>query len=280
MVYGPFDARDARAVEVRFWLWRQIEPTYDKVWFAFSNDGGTFYGWWWDGTAGWEEKRFDLTSYLAGDASVWVGWMFESDGSVQYEGPWVDDILIRKYVPGTVTVRGSFFYADRSNNPAPASFTKVYLYDQDPGGSDDLLDTTVTDANGFFQFSARANWDEDDPDPNPENRRLDLYVVWETDVNDSASARRRVTNLGGWAYRWPSEVRANVQDGAVDFLNYCCRRRTASCRPYGSSRICAGLGNIFVTAPALILVPSPPNGKAAAIAIPRGLSAPHSFTRE
>jgi len=219
MVYGPFDARDARAVEVRFWLWRQIEPTYDKVWFAFSNDGGTFYGWWWDGTAGWEEKRFDLTSYLAGDASVWVGWMFESDGSVQYEGPWVDDILIRKYVPGTVTVRGSFFYADRSNNPAPASFTKVYLYDQDPGGSDDLLDTTVTDANGFFQFSARANWDEDDPDPNPENRRLDLYVVWETDVNDSASARRRVTNLGGWAYRWWSGVQTNAQDGTVDF-NY------------------------------------------------------------
>jgi hypothetical protein len=53
----------------------------------------------------------------------------------------------------------------------------VYLYDQDPGGGDDLLDTTVTDANGFFQFSARTNWDEDDTDPDPNNRRLDLYVV-------------------------------------------------------------------------------------------------------
>ena len=95
--------------------------------------------------------RFGLEGYL-GDSSVWVGWLFESDSTVQYEGPWVDDILIRKYVAGEVTVQGSFSYADRNNNPVPARFTKVYLYDQDLGGSDDLLDTTVTDANGLFQF--------------------------------------------------------------------------------------------------------------------------------
>ncbi len=219
MIYGPFDLSDARAAEVVFWLWRQIEANYDHVFFGISPDGGTFYGWQWDGTADWQEMRFGLDSYL-GDASVWVGWLFESDSTVQYEGPWVDDILIRKYVPGEVTVRGSFFYADRSNNPVPASSTKVYLYDQDPGGTDDLLDTTATDANGFFQFSARTNWDEDDTDPDPNNRRLDLYIVWETDINESASARRRVTNLGDWAYKWQSEVRANVQDGTVDFLNY------------------------------------------------------------
>jgi hypothetical protein len=29
-----------------------------------------------------------------------------------------------------------------------------------------------------------------------------------------------VTNLGDWAYKLQSEVRANVQDGTVDFLNY------------------------------------------------------------
>jgi hypothetical protein len=107
---------------------------YDRVFFGISPDGGTFYGWQWDGTANWQAMRFGLDSYL-GDASVWVGWLLESDSTVQYEGPWVDDILIRKYVPGQVTVRGSFFYADRSNNPVPARFTKVYLYDQDPGGA-------------------------------------------------------------------------------------------------------------------------------------------------
>lgn len=220
MIYGPFDASDARIVEVSFWLWRQVEAGYDKVWFVFSNDGVNFSGWWWDGNADWEEKRFDLTAYLAGDASVWVGWLFESDSTIQYEGPWVDDILIRKYVAGEVTVEGSFSFADRNNNPVPARFTRVYLYDRDPGGSDDLLDTTVTDASGFFQFPARPNWDEDDPDPDPSNRRLDLYVVWETDVNDSASARRRVNNFGGQAYRWQREPQTNVQDGIRDFSRH------------------------------------------------------------
>lgn len=219
MIYGPFDLSDARVAEVVFWLWRQIEVNYDQVFFGISPDGSAFSGWQWDGTTDWQEMRFGLEGYL-GDSSVWVGWLFESDSTVQYEGPWVDDILIRKYVVGEVTVRGSFSYADRNNNPIPASFTKVYLYDQDPGGSDDLLDTTVTDANGFFRFPARANWDEDDPDPDPNNRRLDLYAVWETDVHDSASARRKVTNFGDWAYKWQSEVRANVQDGMVDFFNY------------------------------------------------------------
>lgn len=217
MIYGPFDASDARVVEVSFWLWRQIETNYDRVWFVFSNDGEHFYGWWWDGTAGWEEKRFDLTPYLAGDSSVWVGWRFKSDSTMQYEGPWVDDILIRKYVPGEVTVQGSLLYADRNNIFVPARFTRVYLYDQDPGGSDDLLGTTVTDANGFFRFPARTNWDEDDPDPNPNNRRLDLYVVWEADVNDSGSARRRVTNFGGQAYKWQRGPWTNVPDGVRDF---------------------------------------------------------------
>ena len=216
MIYGPFDLNDARVAEVVFWLWRQIEVTYDHVFFGVSPDGNTFNGWLWDGTADWQEMRFGLEGYL-GDSSVWVGWLFESDNTIQYEGPWVDDILIRKYVAGEVTVRASLSYADRNNNSVPASFTKVYLYDQDPGESDDLLDTTVTDANGFFQFSARTNWDEDDPGPDPNNRRLDLYVVWETDVNDSASARRRVTNFGGQVYRWQRESQTNVQDGIVDF---------------------------------------------------------------
>lgn len=126
---------------------------------------------------------------------------------------------IAQDMPGQVTVQGSFSYADRNSNSVPASFTKVYLYDQDPGGSDDLLDTTVTDANGFFQFPPRTNWDDDDPDPDPNNRRLDLYVVWETDVNDSDAARRRVTNFGDQAYRWLSLVQTNVPDGLVEF-NY------------------------------------------------------------
>ncbi|MCS7352479.1 MAG: hypothetical protein RMM10_13435, partial [Anaerolineae bacterium] len=127
MIYGPFDLSDAKAAEVVCWLWRQIQVNNDRIFFGISPDGRTFDGWQWDGTANWQEMRFGLEGYLA-DPSVWVGWLFESDSTIEYEGPWVDDILIRKYRPGQVTVQGSFFYADRRDNFAPAKFTKVYLY--------------------------------------------------------------------------------------------------------------------------------------------------------
>lgn len=215
MIYGPFDLSEARAAEAVFWLWRQIEVNYDRVFFGVSPDGTTFYSWQWDGTADWQEMRFGLDSYL-GDASVWVGWLFESDRTVQYEGPWVDDILIRKYVPGQVTVQGTLTYADRDGSSAPGRFTTVYLYDQDPGGVDDLLAVGSTDANGFFQFPALTNWDEDGTDSDPNNRRLDVYLVLEADNEDSASACHRVTNFDGHTYIWTTSVLNDIADGLIN----------------------------------------------------------------
>ena len=215
MIYGPFDLDDAKAAEVVFWLWRQIEVNYDRVFFGISPDGGTFYGWQWDGTADWQEMRFGLDSYL-GDASVWVGWLFESDDSIQYEGPWVDDILIRKYVPGQVTVQGTLTYADRDGSSALGRFTTVYLYDQDPGGVDDLLAVGSTDTNGFFQFPALPNWDDDGTDSDPDNRRLDVYLVFEADYDDSASARRRVTDFDDYTYTWTTSVLNDIADGPIN----------------------------------------------------------------
>lgn len=68
MIYGPFDlsnATGATAAEVTFWLWRQIEITYDYLYFGASSDGRNFSGRWWDGTADWESVRFYLDNYLA-----------------------------------------------------------------------------------------------------------------------------------------------------------------------------------------------------------------------
>ena len=220
MIYGPFDLSNAKTAEVSFWLWRQIEVNYDYLFFGVSHDRySTFTGYRWDGTADWQEQRISLDGYL-GDASVWIAWKFYSDGTVQYEGPWVDDVLIRKYVAGQVTAQGSFKYYDRLGQPSPAGVTRVYLYDQDPGGTNDQLETIITQSNGSFQFPPQENWDDDDPDPDPNNRRLDLYVVWETDVEDSPGSRRRVTNFDDWSYKWASETRTNVGSGTSDFYNY------------------------------------------------------------
>ncbi|MDD2695803.1 MAG: proprotein convertase P-domain-containing protein, partial [Anaerolineales bacterium] len=220
MIYGPIDLSDATTAEVSFWLWQEIETNYDHLFFGVSHDHyGTYSGSMWDGFVDWEEQSISLDDYI-GDASVWIGWRFYSDDTVQYEGPWVDDVLIRKYVPGQVTAQGTLFYSDRNGQSARARFTKVYLYDDDPGGTDDQLATTTTDANGFFQFPALTNWDTDDADPEPGNRRLDLYVVWEADVNDSSASRRRVTDLSGNPYNWNSYTSTNASDGTLDFSTY------------------------------------------------------------
>jgi hypothetical protein len=216
MTYGPFDLSDAGTAEVSFWLWRQLETDFDYVRVCFSHDNLGYSCVSWSGTAGWEEMHLSLDNYI-GDNTVWIAWVFQSNYAIQYEGPWVDDILIRKYVPGQVTPQGTFSYFDRLNNSVSARYMNVSLYDADPGGTDDPLGTTTTDANGFFQFPTRINWDDDDTDPDPNNRRLDLYVVWEADYADNGSTHHRVTNLGGQTYKWQSSTHTNAPDGTVDF---------------------------------------------------------------
>jgi len=225
MIYGPFDLSDATMADTNFWLWREMETCCDYLAFEISRDGVAFQELArWSGSAGWEFQSVDYNDYV-GDSSVWVAWRFYSDFSVNYDGPWVDDITVRKYVPGQVTARGSFYYYNRNDHVVAARFTKVYLYDDDgdagPDGSDDVLAETTTDGNGQFQFPALRNWDVDDSSTNPAVRRLDLYVIWETDVQDSQTARRRVTTFGSGAYRWRTgDIRTNASDGYADFYGY------------------------------------------------------------
>jgi hypothetical protein len=216
MKYGPFDLSDAETADIIFSLWLETEANYDTVFFGVSHNANSGYiGWEWSGIAGWEDMQFGLEAYI-GDASVWVGWLFQSDEYFQFEGPWVDDAVIRKYLSGQLTPQGTFYYYNRNNVQVRASYTKVYLYDADPGGTDDLLATTNTNANGFYQFPTMNNWDIDDNDPDPNNRRLDLYVVWEADYTDYGSSHHRVVDFGGQTYKWSSSTNTNAPDGTVD----------------------------------------------------------------
>ncbi len=190
---GKFSSAAVMADAV-FYLWREIEANYDYLAFEISHDGVAFQelARWSDVDKSWTRQDVDFNEYV-GDNSVWVAWRFYSDSTVTRDGPWVDDITIWKYIPGQVTARGSFHHYNRNDQWVPARFTKVYLYDDDgnpgPDGSDDLLAVTTTDGNGEFQFPALRNWDVDDSSSSTYGRRLDLYVVWETDVWDSQVAR-------------------------------------------------------------------------------------------
>jgi hypothetical protein len=221
MIYGPFDLSDAVLAHTQFQLWREIELNYDYLAVEASHDGVTFQTvvtWTGDATT-WAVNSASYKNYL-GDNSVWTAWRFYSDGSVTRDGPYIDDVVVWKYVPGQVVARGTFSFADRDGQTRPARFMKVYLYDADPGGTDDQLAQATTDVNGYFEFPALRNWDTDVSGQTSTTGRLDLYLLWETDYNDSATARRRVTRFNDQVYQWSSGApQTDIPDGMTDF-NY------------------------------------------------------------
>ncbi len=98
MIYGPFSLTGATNADALFSLWRQIEPAFDRIAFGVSHDGTNFNTIQWDGTANWTDIQVNFLSFV-GDGSVWVAWIFQSDSTVQYDGPWIDEIRIRRYNP-------------------------------------------------------------------------------------------------------------------------------------------------------------------------------------
>ncbi|MCD4653126.1 hypothetical protein K8T06_04255, partial [bacterium] len=100
MVYGPFDLSDATDAEMLFDYSNDSETDYDYFKYMASSDGTNYSGYQHTGsTGGWVNRNFDLAGYC-GDSSVWVAFLFTSDVSVHnYEGAYVDDIEIRKFIP-------------------------------------------------------------------------------------------------------------------------------------------------------------------------------------
>ncbi len=108
MMYGPFSLAGATAAEMRYRLW--LNSGTDKLMALASVDGDEFYGISIKGNSGgWLEKVLDLSNVhtlgdLTGRPKVWVLFAFISDGSRSLpEGAYVDDILVRKFVPGVAS---------------------------------------------------------------------------------------------------------------------------------------------------------------------------------
>ena len=105
MIYGPFDLSDVFDAEVRFWMWLDVEAGFDYVSLYASHDGVSFNELQtWDGTTAgnWEEFVINLVTPppgppgYNGDPSVWLRVDFISDYSNGLEGPFIDDITLRK----------------------------------------------------------------------------------------------------------------------------------------------------------------------------------------
>jgi hypothetical protein len=215
MVYGPFDLSDASTLEISFWMWWQTEANHDYIILEVSRDNQTFaeLGRWHGTYSEWQFIDV-LTNDYALDSSVWVAWRFTSNASTAFDGPWVDDILLRELLGNFVDVQGTLSYYDRYNNPIGAAFTTVELYDYDIGGDgDDFIARVYTEPDGSFYFNHIYNVDDDEY---PYQGR-DLYVVWKTVYDDSVTSRHQVENLDGQIYQWQSEIKYNVTDPIIEF---------------------------------------------------------------
>jgi hypothetical protein len=128
--YGPVDLSNMSDVFVSFGLWFETELGFDKVYFCASIDGYSYYCDSWSGSSvGWTDQAYWLTSY-AGYSQVWIAWVFQSDYSIHYDGPFVDEIEIWGY--------------DTSATPTPTPTP-------DPAG--ELLQ------NGSFETGDLTHWD-------------------------------------------------------------------------------------------------------------------------
>jgi len=106
MTYGPFDLRGTSDARVTFWTTYELDVN-DKLRWQASKDGTTFYGYFQGAgnTLGtWNQVTFDLKSVptigdLCGRDGVYFRLQCDSAaGGTWVEGPFVDDILIEKYV--------------------------------------------------------------------------------------------------------------------------------------------------------------------------------------
>lgn len=96
MVYGPFDISDAVDVEMTFYYWLECEVYDDWFFWGVSDDGSNFTGIFDDGsTSGWLSRTTTFPGWV-GDGTVWIAFVFFSDFAVNYEGVYVDDIILRK----------------------------------------------------------------------------------------------------------------------------------------------------------------------------------------
>jgi hypothetical protein len=221
MVYGPFDLRTAKAAEVSFWLWMETEAT-DKLYLEASTDNSTYtqLSEWNTSDMNWRQKTVSLSGYI-GQQNVYVRWRFQTNASSTFQGPWIDDVLIRQYVPGSITVSGTLQFAARSQSLTPAANVQVRLLDMDVITTTTTIDditpggiTVITDASGRFSFPATTNWDADDTASDPLDRRLDLAVR----VFTSNDQYGRVVDRNEAVYSFdvqPVVSRNNVPDGAA-----------------------------------------------------------------
>jgi len=195
LIYGPFDLSDATYVELTFYYWLKSEDGYDYLdWMASTDDITYYYGGWDTGNSGgWVKGGFNLRDVdtlgdLCGEPEVWIAFIFESDGTATDEGAFIDDVVLRKYVPSVNNPPNT------PSNPSPANHATGVSGNADlswTGGDPNAGDTVAYDV--YFGTSASPplvsvdqSWNTYDPGTLGYNTKY----YWKVVATDNHAASR------------------------------------------------------------------------------------------
>ncbi len=103
LIYGPFSLADATSAWMEFDAWYQTELDYDQVWWGLSIDDVNYFGFPNSGSSPWASRTFNFADIEAVTAvcqpQVWVTFYFGSNASTEFEGAYIDNVMIKKEVP-------------------------------------------------------------------------------------------------------------------------------------------------------------------------------------
>lgn len=133
MVFGPFSLADAQEATVAFDLWMKTQPAsgntyFDQLFYGFSLDESNYSGFITAGdSGGWGAGSFSASDITAidvlGQSQVWLGFGFQTDGSITDEGVYLDNIVLTKTTSNPCSLSCSASGPGSAIAGAPVSFT-------------------------------------------------------------------------------------------------------------------------------------------------------------
>lgn len=127
-LYSPvINASGYNNIVLRFRQWYYTESSYDQGFVLCSNDGGiTWYqvaGPYQGTSGGWINTTINLPSQCQNTSQLRIAFRFKSDGSIQYYGWYIDDVVVenQNILSTTILYSSSFEGSNGDLNPVSIS---------------------------------------------------------------------------------------------------------------------------------------------------------------
>jgi Zn-dependent metalloprotease len=129
MIWGPFSLTGATGGTFTLAYWLKSEQSYDYLKYLVSTNGSNFYGYQTSGdSGGWKTGTVDFTNVptlgnISGAANVWIAVQFTSDGSLGYEGGYIDNVSVVKQIVSPADLSLQSVHAASGSYPPGATVT-------------------------------------------------------------------------------------------------------------------------------------------------------------